>query len=281
MSHVDYQLLDKERLGIYLMDENSFYIQHLKTKKLQVHHLNEFIGGETSIAPVAFNWFPFLFKQNRLSLICCYKDIMLDDQAALKEYFARPNTIHFSFEDSSSTYTRSGFFPANYRAGNSYKDPYPYFCYNDKDELVYSYQANDSLFVYSFNGSFKEKHLAQSQFAKPFMPFDLDKLMDMAYTRNYATTQNYYGKVIFDPYRNCYYRFFKKEVPYLNAAGKIRSGKEIPWTLLVLDENFRQKKEYEFDPAIHTWDYIVPVKEGVYIGRHIENNELILDLVQL
>ncbi len=283
--NIDYQILNEYDVGFYSWIDKKLYILNSLNNLIRKFDFNECLKGEdTNITPVSSNRFPFIYKNNSVSFVCTYTDLFMNSKDAIKEYFERNNTIQFLLSETKCTYHKYSFFPTNYQNGSTYNNYFFYNCLNASGEIVYSYSANDSVYIYSATNELIKQHEAKSKHSKIFTEYDLSKINDINYARQYALCNGFYESIIFDKFRNVYYRVYKKSVPYLNNDGKIRSGSEIPWSLIVLDDAFNKLGEIEFNPAKYSPSYIIPSEQGVYIGHpyevNIKNRQLSLTLLK-
>src|SRR5690606_26614167 len=157
--------------------------------------------------------------------------------------------------------------PNSYQEGNSFGSFDVYNCVGGDNELIFSFPSNDSLFVYKdfklvkkvYAGNFK-KH--------EFQPYDVSKNNNLALKRKYNITKPFYQKVVYDSYRNLFYRVFKKESPYLNEDGTVK--RDYNWSLIVLNYNFEVIGELPFSSTEYSPLVIAPCRKGVIISSSIE-----------
>lgn len=282
---IDYQLLDAEQVGFYSWRHKKFFIQNINTGQTIKYNLDSCLAkGNNHIIPTSISIIPFIYHDNTVAFLCTYDDIVVNNPEAVRKYAARNHTILFYLNDyDACNYFTFGQFPTNYKAGNMYGNEHYQACINSSGQYVFSYAANDSLFVYDAEGCFIGKYEAKSNYSKPFVKYDYDKVSDLSYKRKYTMSNHAYDKVIYDEFRNLYYRFYKKKVSYINEDGKIIKPDAIPWTIIILNDEFEKLYEVEIDDKYSIWSFIT-TKQGIYIGRSFEddfnNKELSLTLIQ-
>jgi len=282
---IDYQMLNENEVGFYSWRNKKLFILNIRNYNINKYDFAACLDKKDSkIVPSSSKQFPFIYNGDKLSFFCVYSDLFLNNITTIKKYFSLNNTITINISDTKCTYYTFGHFPANYQKGNTYADYFFYNCMNDVGELIYSFSANDSIFVYSENGEFIKQYEAKSKYSKEFLPYDLSKRLDLNYKRQYVFSNDWYTNIVYDKYRKLYYRFYKKEVSYLNDKNKIRKPNEIPWSLIVLDKNFNKINEIDINPAKYSLKHLIPMKEGVYVGHpyeeDIKNNNLSLTLLK-
>ncbi len=266
---IDYQLLSINEIGFYSSIDKQLFILNVNGEIIREIDINESLSeNDQNISPCSFQLVPFIYSENRMIFPVAYTDLIINDTGSLKNYCKRDIAICFITDKQKCSYFTYGQFPANYKTGNMYDQLIFNFCLNNRHELIYSFAASDSVFVYSSeDGKFLQQHEAKSRFSKAFSAYDLSKLTDLNYYRQFHLCNDFYGKIVYDQFRDLYYRVYKKEVSYLNDKGKIRSGNEIPWTLIILDKYFIKIAEIEFDPSLYSSVHIIPAEQGVYISH--------------
>lgn len=285
--HNDYKFLTRTKLGFYFWHQQCYYTWDLANDSVVKYSLGDTLAqaGDSNLQPFSASLYPFSFMGPKVFFTCVYPNLHLSEQSKVKTFYNRHNLIYFNTTKDPLEYETFGRFPANYREGNMYNDLYFYKCINSKNEVVLSYPANDSLFIYTEQGIFKEQKVAKSEFREPFTPLSLEERRDVGALREYALTNNFYHKLIYDKYRNCYYRVFKKKTSFLTSDGKIRKPADLPWTLIILDGDFVKINEIEFDPSMYSPLFILPAKTGVYVGspyeKWLDNHVVTLTLLNL
>jgi hypothetical protein len=165
--------------------------------------------------------------------------------------------------------SKTGRFPLKYKT-TFYYDMYPARCINQNNEIVYSFAADKNIYIFDQNG-LKDSIDASSKFHEDTGPFPMDSMWDFNYIRKYFITEPKYVKIIFDPYRNLYYRVFQKRGKYLNEDGSFNTS--IDWTLLVFDSSFNKLSEIVFDGAKYSAMSLFPAKEGLLVGLKQQGKE--------
>lgn len=154
---------------------------------------------------------------------------------------------------------------------------------NKNNELVYSWNAIDSLFVMDLETGGMEKKLAKSQWIKPF-DFTSEPITKEN-DRKIPVTYGHYFRLIFDPYRELYYRFVwipRDPIPQeLFSANSIYKNK---FSIMVLDEDLELLEEKVLEPEIYQPYLAFVGKKGLYLPRtnvfnpEISENEIKMDV---
>jgi hypothetical protein len=133
-------------------------------------------------------------------------------------------------------------------------------------ELVFSFAIHDSLYIYSNRGTHLRTVPAKSRYMDEFPPppyIDTDQRA----TLEYATTIPMYKAIIWDKYRNFYYRIATHAQSARNASGRINNVNDRPWSIIVLDQQFRILGEQRFPAGNYYYAAIYPVKDGLLIAN--------------
>jgi len=216
--------------------------------------------------PISLSQLPLIYHDKKIYIITPYGDIFINDSESITKYFRRPAEL--IIDTKNNALSRTGFFPSNY-VSSFYYDFYPLRCLNNNGELVYSFKYNDSLFVYK-NDILLKKVYAGSKFSSSADPMDISKVFEMSSVKKYNDEQPRYEKVIWDGFRNKYYRVFRHKQSQLNASGTIKKEKEVVWSLLIFDKQFKFIKEVVFNMHDFNYRWIVPTKEGLLISNICE-----------
>ncbi len=80
----------------------------------------------------------------------------------------------------------------------------------------------------------------------------------------HLTTVPYYSQILYDPYRELYYRFFLKNITLKNKDGKYNTFKDKGIVLMVINKEFVVLNEYELNNNLNPYFSFV-TKEGLFI----------------
>ncbi|GMQ26295.1 hypothetical protein Aoki45_29770 [Algoriphagus sp. oki45] len=156
-----------------------------------------------------------------------------------------------------------------------------------KNQIVYSLVGDHRVFVAS---SFEEEWksvIAKSQFLDEALPsFNADAVYEEF--QSYAFSSSRYGSILFDPYREVYYRI---AFPTLSEASiaDIRSlGNALgPFVVMVLDSDLKVITEKKFESGKYHPDNVFVGKKGLYLSLQHPNNpenreeEMQFELIEL
>jgi len=272
-NRIDYQLLNKNEVGFYSWFHKKFFILNIRNHSIKKYDFTECLNkSDRHLSPLSTKQFPFIYTNNTVNFVCTYTDLLLDNMKTIKQYLSRKNTVNFTLSEKGCSYYTFGHFPMNYRNGHDYNDYYFYSCTNNSEQLIYSFSANDSIYIYSENGKFIKQYEAKSKYSKKFVEFDSSKITDFNYQRQYAFSNPFYRNIVYDKHRKLYYRLYKKANSYLNDEGKIRKPSELEWSVIILDSEFNKINEIDLNPTKYSVSFLIPTAKGVYIGHPYEEN---------
>lgn len=207
----------------------------------------------------------FGYYQNNVFFNKAYVDFVLSEKEDYIKYYSRPMVVSINLLDKTKNHFLKA--PSSYQDGNSFGSFDIYNCVGGDNELIFSFPSNDSLFVYK---DFKlvKKVYAGNLKKHEFQPYDVSKNNNLALKRKYNITKPFYQKIVYDSYRNLFFRVFKKESPYLNEDGTVK--RDYNWSLIVLNYNFEVIGELPFNSREYSPLVIAPCKKGIIISSSID-----------
>lgn len=203
---------------------------------------------------------------NQIIIQIAYIDAVLTNKEDFNKYFSRPMFQKIEITNSRK-YTKYVNVPSNYSKGNYYGNFNIFKCIGQNNCIVYSFAANDDVFIYQNDDTLAISAFAGSKMRPKFEPFDLSELQNFSYLRKYSISQPFYQKIVYDEFNNLYLRVFKPSISYLNKDRKILKSDEIPWSIIILDNNFKIIGEVEMDPSNYSFKSIFPVDNGIIISN--------------
>ena len=164
------------------------------------------------------------------------------------------------------------------------------FCKNDRNEIIFSYPISDSLYVYSIDKKrIIKKVKARSKYKKgKTTSADCDMVWDNKAYYKHVYKNLIYRDIIYDPYRNVYYRIVSLPKKDYNI-NKPFNSLNLPFSIQVFDDELNFLCETEIlneSPKYIKFDYFVD-NEGLWISVNnpdnpeFDENELKFDLFQL
>ncbi|MFA8449621.1 MAG: DUF4221 family protein [Bacteroidales bacterium] len=156
-------------------------------------------------------------------------------------------------------------YPTKYQNNNSYYNNNYSITINNLKQIVCSFRCSDSLYVYNDkNYEFKAAFYAGSDLNPHFKPFIKGNEAKRSEVEKYALTEPYYEKILFDPYKKMYYRFYYDRLKFDKEAIKKPLISEKKQSVIILDENFNRLGEVIFgNKEMHPCSISIPTKEGL------------------
>lgn len=206
---------------------------------------------------------PMLFDGNTILAVCTRLDVVLRSPEARKKYFSTPPYILLATGTNGKS-LNAGYWPEDYREGASFRDFYPQHCVNGRKQIVFGFAASDSLFVME-NGKITASYLCKSKYMTERHPYPDDSIGHFSFLNRYEINEPRYLSLVYDPFRNCYYRLVHHAMRFENENGMtVNSFLDKPWSLMVLDENFRIIGEKQMD-AERFLPAVFPVSDGLLV----------------
>lgn len=168
----------------------------------------------------------------------------------------------FDVRDKSFSYTM--FYPPVYQKANWGGGMYRrgYTCYNSLEKIVfYSFPASHYIYFYDFKTKDINRFYAGSKFINEINAFSKDRnmrVMDSESFEHYRTNDNY-GAIIYDRYRNLYYRIAEKANYFSEPQYKYLKQLSI----IIFNSKMEIVGEKQFNEPYGTTLLVTP--EGVFI----------------
>lgn len=162
-------------------------------------------------------------------------------------------------------------FPKPYQDGKHYySDYFPSRIINNENLLIYSFKRDHNLYVYDTERLVDQVN-AISDFYDYFNEYDRESTDDLAGAKEYVFTEPQYFRLIYDQFRDIYYRIFLHRMEYENPDGTINNKKK--WSIIVLNSNMEMMNEIVMDHELYYTTRIYPIKDGVLIQRKQSKND--------
>ena len=160
---------------------------------------------------------------------------------------------------------KTAFFPDIMRKGDVWYSFNPTFCINQDDEIVCSFEVDHCVHIYNTKGEYLSSNEIKSKYLDEFAPIELEKSRNRRYSSEYNITRGRYNAIIFDKYRNFYYRIAVHPQNYLNSDGSVNEFGSNQWSIIILDSNFNIIDEVVMEREKFLFSSIIVVSEGLLI----------------
>ncbi len=141
---------------------------------------------------------------------------------------------------------------------------------NKNKEIVYSFPMNDTLFVYNSEGILKRKVSAPSKFLDDFPPppIDEDSENNPEKLTAYVLQLKRYVAILYDPFRDRYYRIVAHWQPLKNEEGRKNVNSDAPWSIIVLDADLQMLGEQKIEPYAYKFDGVIVTEKGLLVRNN-------------
>lgn len=142
---------------------------------------------------------------------------------------------------------------------------------NDQKDLVYNFSGEDSIRVLTSEGQSESYYAGYSKAVQ-----NKESIRSMAQkSKNVeeAMTTNLYWGLIFDPFRNLYYRIVDRPVSFRPEHTTLLSTYEKPMSIIILNSDFKKIGETDLPEDTYLFYGLFAGKKGLYIPRLHPNYE--------
>lgn len=182
-----------------------------------------------------------------------------------KAYFDLKPDAYFSME-SDSTFIGEITFPSNFKK-ECWGDIHNYYKTTNNKLNVFSFEADENLYVEDLSTKRIRKIACKSRFQKNrILPFDPKDSEESNMIFDYINVSQVYLKIMYDPFKNLYYRFFWKENKIKDDKGNYTVYVDKELVLMVLDEDFNILDELDLKNEYHWFQSFVTSK-GICIFK--------------
>ncbi len=253
--------------SIFLLTENWLLITDaagvIKYKKYTGNPLKDADGGEVYLMDVS-NQFPLFFDASKQDL---YLHIMCN--CGLEDPTYSTKRVEAKLHLANGEVTILNYhFPERYHGAFYGQNVFPFRTVNGPFHII-SFESDDSLYVFNNSLNSLKKYPCRSRYQRiDFIPFDTsfynsDNRVDRF--NEHMTVSPEYKKILFDPYRNLYYRFFLREMPLKDEKGIYNNPLKKDVIIMVLDNNFSIIEEKNIGSSYLPY-YSFVTRKGLYVG---------------
>lgn len=133
------------------------------------------------------------------------------------------------------------------------------------DSLIFTFNADPYITILNRATNTITKVLSRSKFQKEEIePLDIQFIGDINKRSDHLIESPLYMKIIYDPFRNLYYRFYLDGKPLKNEDGTYNTFGDKDLIIMVLDSRFNTISEINLGKG-YLWNYSFVGKRGLYI----------------
>ncbi|HMP99808.1 MAG TPA: DUF4221 family protein [Cyclobacteriaceae bacterium] len=150
------------------------------------------------------------------------------------------------------------------------------------NKLIYSFGADHYIYELSLSGDYR-KHLAKSDHFEEIESLSVGEDETESFLKN-----GVYGMIIYDPYRDVYYRIVGVKTNPLLPDGRKKSASYKQYGVIILDSNFNKIGETLLDPLesfrIKDWfvcEQGLCISTANYLNKNINEDLMEFNILQL
>lgn len=189
-----------------------------------------------------------------------------------KEFYDVPSWLIIDLSYQPPLLTKTGTFPNIYRQGKDYYAFNSYGVLNENNQLIFSFEIDPNLYVYN-KDSFTAILPAKSRYLDDgFEEFDTTQVMDLNYVSKYQIISGKYSQIIYDKFRNLYYRMVHHKQQHENPDGTINEYFDKEWSIIIMDASFNILDEIKMESRKYYFNNILVTQDGLLISNNHELN---------
>ncbi len=221
---------------------------------------------------------PIYFIDHKFYCSSIRNDIRLTNQKSFKEYYDSPTNIILAISsDTLKPIKQFGQFPESYYKDKifNFYDTTPSKTFNLNDKIVLSFAKDHFIYIYNLNGEFISKKNSKSSHIDYFNEFDNSKINNFLYLRSYIEEEPSYIRIIYDQYRDLYYRLVKhrSHANKGNTELNITNKDYQDFSLIVLDNNLELLDEITLNSNEFYLPGLIPTNKGILIPNTRKSND--------
>ncbi len=131
---------------------------------------------------------------------------------------------------------------------------------------IYAFPADPNIYTYNrYTGEYKVVGGKSKYQKEPVAMLNWKQGKDKKAKVDLFSLMPFYYKVHYDPFRNCYYRFFSPELPVKNEVGLYNKYIDREYILMIFDESFKLVEEIKVGKHDPTFAFCT--SEGFFVYR--------------
>ena len=151
---------------------------------------------------------------------------------------------------------------------------------NDDKDILISYPTSHEIQLYHNNKLIQKKEVVSSYLKNYKFPYFNDsKRDDLAYKIEYSNTLGRYTLVIYDSYRNVYYRIVQLPQQYENKNGSKNLDQDREWSIQIIDKDLTLIGEQKFPKKMFNNADILVCKDGLLISNNNFNKQKLNQII--
>ena len=252
--------IDGNLQDICLTDKKGNYILEWRPRAPIYGRIGYFIDTYTQ---------PIYCRRNLVYLQCAPDlGMIIADTSIFHRYLTFNAGLVLNLHDTTFASNKTGAYPGFLSAKNNFNVCGPITCVSPLGHYIFSFGPLSEIYDYALDGTFRVMD-APSRFHRaakspPFSALANDRqaLID---TKLYEPE---YTRLVSDPYRGRYLRVYMHGLPRPAPGALLRPAyADVPWSLLILDNDFRRIGEVNFSANFDPNSLLV-TRQGILVGNN-------------
>lgn len=188
-----------------------------------------------------------------------------------EKVFKNPPFILYNIKSMEAVSIPNGlYWPHKYSLKRNFKNYTPMISHDGKEKIFLSYKYSDSIVCYNFKSQkvYKQKINLPVNFPEK----GINESTDIPEFRKFKVEEAFITNYKFHPLQKEHI-FFIKPASKFKENGYIKSLYSIPWKIVVLDDQFNKKYEYDLQPNEAEWYQLGFTKTSVLLPSFILKKE--------
>lgn len=259
-------IINLDSIVVYNINTGGLYLTNTKSEIYWKENLLDYSGDSFGVNPEPAIFSPIVKINDDLFIACSIGRYLTD-------YSKTYSVLKFNLRSRNREYLYA--LPQVYNSGywGTVFKYMPSFDFNPiTRHIVLNYPIDPELHVMSLDGKEINRHYESSKYIESMKPlrtnisYGIKKdhgVLDTEQTE-YSFSTSDFLRIIYDPYRNVYYR-----IAYIRPSiESLRTGnRNIDFSISILDANFIKKGERKFNGQIYKSSMVLLSSEGLNIAR--------------
>lgn len=214
-----------------------------------------------------------IYTHGSLAYLHCGPDdlgMVTADTATFHKFLSYKTGFVISVRDTNCANNETGQFPAFLSAKHNFGIIAPQSCVAPNGDYLFTYGPFSEIYRCSLAGD-QQVINALSRHHRPAQELPFDLWPQYQPLLEYRLREPEYGPIISDPYRHRFLRVYRHGMPATANQALRPSYADMPWSLMILDEDLRVVGEVDFAPSYDP-RLVLPTRRGVLIGNRRPEN---------
>ena len=190
----------------------------------------------------------------------------LDKHSYLNKYYGTPSELWISL-DMDKAQQINATFPLEYK-DRDYNDFHPSRCINARGKFVYSFAANNDIYVYNENFKYVKSVSAKSKYIEYFRTTEDHPYNQFTSRQAYYVYEPRYLKILFDRFNQMHYRICHHRLdPDDEPKKREFSIRDKDWSIMIFDGdlNFFEEVFIDRKEGLLSNSFIMPTRNGLMV----------------